>query len=304
MESSQPIIVAGSLELLDDATRARFGFLAGYRGSTRSAYHLDLEQFVGWCRMNRLDLLRDVTRTHIEVYGRWQEEVRGLKPSTVSRRIGTVILFYRWCEVEELVHKSPGNHVRRIKVDSAGKTAGLDRNELSRFLVTAGSLGGIHHALGELLAINGLRISEALATDIAGMTYERGHQTLAIVRKGSKEEVIPLAPRVARAIISYLGERVAGPVFVDGDGITRLSRQKAATVVLRIGRHAGLGHVHPHMLRVAAITGCLDAGGTIRDVQYFAGHEDPRTTMRYDRRRHSLDQHTTYLLAGWVATGG
>jgi integrase/recombinase XerD len=31
-----------------------------------------------------------------------------------------------------------------------------------------------------------------------------------------------------------------------------------------------------------------------------AGHADPRTTRRYDRARHTLDRHPTYLLAGMV----
>jgi hypothetical protein len=31
-----------------------------------------------------------------------------------------------------------------------------------------------------------------------------------------------------------------------------------------------------------------------------AGHADPRTTRRYDRARHNLDQHPTYVLAGLV----
>jgi hypothetical protein len=30
------------------------GFLAGYRGSTRDAYALDLHQFVSWCANHRL----------------------------------------------------------------------------------------------------------------------------------------------------------------------------------------------------------------------------------------------------------
>jgi len=34
-----------------DAERlALAGFLAGYRGLTRDAYTLDLQQFTGWCR--------------------------------------------------------------------------------------------------------------------------------------------------------------------------------------------------------------------------------------------------------------
>jgi integrase/recombinase XerD len=39
----------------------------------------------------------------------------------------------------------------------------------------------------------------------------------------------------------------------------------------------------------------------LRDVQEAASHADPRTTMRYDRARVSLDRHTTYIVATFLA---
>jgi hypothetical protein len=45
----------------------------------------------------------------------------------------------------------------------------------------------------------------------------------------------------------------------------------------------------------------LDAGVPLRDVQEAASHADPRTTMRYDRARQSLDRHATYIVAAFVA---
>ena len=32
-----------------------------------------------------------------------------------------------------------------------------------------------------------------------------------------------------------------------------------------------------------------------------ASHADPRTTMRYDRARGSLDRHATYIVAAYIA---
>jgi hypothetical protein len=45
----------------------------------------------------------------------------------------------------------------------------------------------------------------------------------------------------------------------------------------------------------------LDAGVPLRDVQEAASHADPRTTIRYDRARGSLDRHATYTVAAYVA---
>ena len=43
------------------------------------------------------------------------------------------------------------------------------------------------------------------------------------------------------------------------------------------------------------------AGVPLRDVQEAASHADPRTTIRYDRARGSLDRHATYIVAAYIA---
>jgi integrase/recombinase XerD len=121
------------------------------------------------------------------------------------------------------------------------------------------------------------------------------------VRKGGKVVTVPLAPRTARAIDLAVGKRCDGPNFVGTDG-TRIDRHAAGRVVRRIARRAGVAkRVGPHTIRHAFITAALDAGVPLRDVQEAAGHSDPRTTMRYDRARVSLDRHATYIVATFLA---
>jgi hypothetical protein len=74
----------------------------------------------------------------------------------------------------------------------------LDRNEVGALLVAAGLGAAAEHALISLLALNGLRVSEATGTDIEHMGLERGHRTVVITRKGGKAVTIPLAPRTER----------------------------------------------------------------------------------------------------------
>ena len=90
-------------------------------------------------------------------------------------------------------------------------------------------------------------------------------------------------------------------MFLAADG-RRLDRHGAGRIVRRIARQAGIGKaVTPHTLRHAFITAALDAGVPLRDVQEAASHADPRTTMRYDRARGSLDRHATYIVGAYVA---
>ncbi len=81
-----------------------------------------------------------------------------------------------------------------------------------------------------------------------------------------------------------------------------MDRYAADRMVKRLARTAGISkRISPHSLRHSFITAALDAGVPLRDVQEAASHADPRTTMRYDRGRGSLDRHATYIVATFLA---
>jgi site-specific recombinase XerD len=278
---------------------ALIGFLAGYSGLTREAYQLDLRQYVQWCTEHRVSLFC-ARRADIESFGRHLETL-GRARATIARRLCTVACFYRYAEQEGMIELSPAVHVRRPRLDYESHATGLDRNEVGAMLVAAGLRSAREHALISLLALNGLRVSEALGANIEQLGLERGHRTLTITRKGGKIVTVPLAPRTARTVDLAVGERHDGPIFVDADG-QRLDRHAAARIVRRIARRAGISkRVGPHTLRHAFITAALDAGVPLRDVQEAASHADPRTTMRYDRARVSLDRHATYIVSTFIA---
>jgi site-specific recombinase XerD len=113
--------------------------------------------------------------------------------------------------------------------------------------------------------------------------------------------LIPLAPRTARAIDTAVEERTDGPLMARSDG-SRLDRHAAGRIVRRLAKRAGITKpISPHSLRHAAITAALDAGCSLRDVQDYARHADPRQTRRYDRARGALDRNPTYIVATYVA---
>jgi integrase/recombinase XerD len=275
------------------------GFLAGYSGLTREAYTLDLRQYVAWCTEHRVAVF-GARRVDIEYFARHLESL-GRARATIARRLCTVACFYRYAEQEDLISVSPAAHVRRPRLDYESHATGLDRNEVGALLVAAGLSNARDHALISLLALNGLRVSEALGADIEDLGLERGHRTLTILRKGGKVVTIPLAPRTARAIDLAVGERSEGRIFIGANG-ERIDRHAAGRIVRRIARRAGIAkRVGPHTLRHAFVTAALDAGVPLRDVQEAASHADPRTTMRYDRARVSLDRHATYIVATFLA---
>jgi len=151
------------------------------------------------------------------------------------------------------------------------------------------------------LATHNIRLFDARRAHIEAFARERGHRTLTVLRKGGKTVVMPLAPRTARAVDLAIGERYEGTILYANDG-GPLNRHAAARIVRRIGKAAGINKkIGPHTLRHGFITAALDAGVPLRDVQEAASHADPRTTMRYDRARVSLDRHATYIVSTFIA---
>ncbi len=275
-------------------------FLAGYAGATRTSYATDLRIFATWCDQADLSLLT-VKRSHLELFGRWMEETGrmaihrcpgGCPPwpastATANRSISSTATL-------------PSTCVDRRSTTSRAPLAWTATSS-APFLVQAGLGSPRDHALASLLALNGLRFSEALGADVEDLDYERGHRTLKILRKGGKRAIIPLAPRASRVLDLYLDERTTGPIFLGAKG-GRMDRYAADRMVKRLARRAGITkRISPHSLRHSFITAALDAGVPLRDVQEAASHADPRTTMRYDRGRGSLDRHATYIVATFLA---
>jgi integrase len=135
--------------------------------------------------------------------------------------------------------RTGSQHLPRLVVSRRG------RSGRKRPYLAAGLGLPTEHALISLLALNGLRVSEATGADTEHLGLERGHRTLSITRKGGKVVTIPLAPRTARAI----GERTGGPVFLAADG-RRLDRHGGGRIVRKTARRSRIGKtVTPHTLR-------------------------------------------------------
>jgi integrase/recombinase XerD len=245
------------------------------------------------------------SRPQVELYVRWMQEVRRLKPSTTSRRTSIVAGFYRTAVIDGLLEQSPAEHVRRPYVPPDSPTLGLTHLQLEALLAAArDSANRCDFALVCLLGLLGLRIFEATGLDITDLGEEHGHRVLRVLGKGSKTVLVPLPPAVGRALDRAVGDRTVGPILRNTRG-ARMDRHAATRRLRALAQTTGMRMppVHPHMLRHTYVTTMLDAGVDLRDVQIAARHADPRTTMRYDRARNHLDRHPNYILAAYMASG-
>jgi integrase/recombinase XerD len=299
MSETRAELMAPQQPLCDDIRLAVAGFLARYSDPTRTGYTHDLKSYCGWCEHHQLGVF-EVRRGHVELWARTMEDP-GLARATIGRRLSTVARFYRFAVIDGLIEHSPAEYVRRPKIDTESTTLGLDRMELGAFIAQGAAAGPMDHALAWLLGLLGLRVGEACGINIEAISAERGHRTVTVLGKGSKLAVIPLPPRVGRAMDLAAGDRLEGPLLLTRAG-NRMNRHAATRIVRRLALRAGVTkRISPHSLRHSFITAALDAGVPLRDVQIAARHADPRTTTRYDRARDNLDRHASYIVTAFVA---
>jgi len=93
-------------------------------------------------------------------------------------------------------------------------------------------------------------------------------------------------------VAGIAGEAKDRPLFRASNGRTKkltagpLTSKRICELVKRRLKDAGLPkRLSPHSFRVSAITDLLTQGVPLEDVQYLAGHAEPRTTGLYDRRQ-------------------
>jgi site-specific recombinase XerD len=283
---------------------AAAAYLARFTGPSRAHTASDLRIFLNWCAERRVDPLA-AARAQVELYVRWMQEIRQLKPATVSRRMSVVAGFYRTCVIDGILDHSPAEHVRRPPVPAESPTLGLTHLQLEALLsVARDSANPYDFALVCLLGLLGLRIFEACGANIDDLGEEHGHRVLSVRGKGSKTVLVPLPPAVARSVDRAVAGRTTGPLLLNRYG-SRMDRQAATRRLAALARASRMRmpRLHPHMLRHTFVTTMLDAGVDLRDVQIAARHADPRTTMRYDRARNQLDRHPNYILAAYMASG-
>jgi integrase/recombinase XerD len=246
----------------------------------------------------------------------------------VRRRLSALSSFYRYCAAHDLTGRVPTQGVARPVVDpDYTATVGLDRDQARALVAAADADTGAQAlrtaAVVRLLLHNALRVDEACAADVTDLGEDSGHRVLRVVRKGGRKAKIPLTPATVAALEAYLADRarragveewrqlagveewrqLAGPLLATAAG-GRLRQGHLWELVRRLARTAGIGaweQLSPHSLRHSAITFALDAGASLRDVQDYAGHKDPRTTRRYDHSRDSLDRNAAYTVAAYLA---
>lgn len=148
------------------------------------------------------------------------------------------------------------------------------------------------------LAYTACRAGAVAKLRLGDFQHDGTQAVLRFQEKGGKSREIPVRHDLEGYIRAYLdaadigGEAKETSLFRASNGRTKrltgnaLTSKRVCELVKRRLKDAGLpSRLSPHSFRVAAITDLLTQGVPLEDVQYLAGHAEPRTTGLYDRRR-------------------
>ncbi len=259
---------------------------------TVDAYRRDLAALGAYLR-------KPPAQATLEELERYTAQLRadGLAGSTIARRTAAARSFYRH---QQLLGARDDNPAAGVKLPRRAKPLPktLSPGEAERLIdAAAGTQPRAlrDQALVELLYGAGLRVSEAVGLDKAGVDLD--DRLVRVIGKGGKERVVPIGRAAVTALRRYLSRgrpyldrRHRQELFLNARG-GPLTRSGAFRILRGLAGKAGLDpqRVHPHLLRHSFATHLLEGGADLRSVQEMLGHADLSTTELYthvsDRRR-------------------
>ena len=181
-----------------------------------------------------------------------------------------------------------------------GKTPEIGADQartLLKSIDASNPVGLRDRAVLAVLIYTAARVGAVAKLTVKNLVHDGSQYTLRFSEKGGKSREIPVRHDLEQLLLAYIQAAgiTEGPLFRTANRKTRTLTRNAMTgidvcrMMKRRLKAAGLpGQFSPHSFRVATVTDLLEQNVPLEDVQYLAGHADPRTTRIYDRRRRKV----------------
>jgi integrase/recombinase XerD len=286
-------------------------FAEHHNPHTQKAYMAAVRRFLGWCDGQGVELPA-ITPGMVGQY------LVSLGGSAAKRNLHLSALrgFFDRLVNRHVVILNPAASIRGVKEQVIeGKTPEITVEQARTLLASIHVVKLENHGQGgqiETPLLVGLRDRAILATlkftacragavaklRLGDFQHDGGQYVLRFQEKGGKSREIPVRHDLEGFIRAYLdtagiaGEAKDLPLFRSTLRRTKhltgnpMTSKSICELVKRRLKDVGLPErLSPHSFRVAAVTDLLTQGVPLEDVQYLAGHSEPRTTALYDRRQ-------------------
>jgi integrase len=260
-----------TIDVADNTLRCFAGFLV--------SSHPDVVGFV------------DVRRTHVEGFKLFfaaQLTVKGVPPArnTIRQRLGMLRSFF-----DRIIEWDWPDAPARMPIFAVDVPVAddplprfLDDAQAARFATAAGAAVPFERLVIELLSRTGMRVGELCTLAGDAVVVLNGTPWLRIpVGKLHNDRYVPLHPNAARLLTDWTAEhRPLDGRLLHRDG-THINRHQISRIIRKVGRAAGLGHVHPHQLRHTFATQAINRGMRLEAIATMLGHRSLRMTLTYAR---------------------
>jgi site-specific recombinase XerD len=274
-----------------------FFYAEHHNPHTQKAYMAAVKRFLAWCEEKGLELL---TITPGQV-GQYLVKLNG-SPAKKNLHLSALRGFFDCLVQRHVVILNPASSVKGVKDKVVeGKTPEITVEQARTLLAsvdTSHVIGLRDRAILGTLAYTACRAGAIAKLRLQDFQSEGTQYVLRFQEKGGKSREIPVRHDLEGFILAYLDaanittDAKDSPLFRATNGRTKrltanpLSSKIICELVKRRLKDARLpSRLSPHSFRVTAITDLLTQGVPLEDVQYLAGHAEPRTTGLYDRRQ-------------------
>ncbi len=256
---------------------------------TVSSYRRDLAQFYNFLEKAG----KDIEKVSAKDIRRWLMSLnkKGLKRTTVARKLSAVRSFYKFCIRSGQLSFNPAEPVL-FPLKSKPLPKSLTQREMETILDSQDGNDFLtlrNKAIMELLYSSGIRVSELTRLDMDDIVLSP--EMVKVRGKGRKERIVPFGQKAKEALLRYVRERGAllerlknddeKAFFLNNRG-RRLSPRSVQRIIAQSGWKLPLpGAVTPHMFRHSMATHLLEAGADLRSIQKLLGHASISTTQVY-----------------------
>ena len=212
--------------------------------------------------------LQDITTNDIRYYLAMYQEQRKISMSymdTIRRYLSS---FFAWISDEGYISRNPMRRLKKIKVPRMIKKP-FSQAEMEHLRCNAECQRDI--AIMAFLYSTAARIGEVVRLNKKDIDW------------GNKERRVYLTDDCAYHLRKYLETREDNnhALFVSSKKPhTRLGKQAIQSMLRTLGQKTEI-HAHPHKFRRTLLTDAGNRGIPLQEIQMYAGHQKPDTTMMY-----------------------
>ena len=224
-------------------------------------------------------VLPEITTNDLRYYLAMYQENRHIGLSYLDTLRRYINSFFSWCQDEGYINRNPARRLTKVKVPKKIKQPYTAEE---REVLRCNAQRERDLAIMEVLYSTAARIGEIVSLNRSDINFV-GNDIVIYGHKGKAERKVYLTESAAYHLRKYLDSRTDdNPALFVGcrKPYARLTKQGIQAMLRQLGEKTSI-HTHPHKFRRTLLTDGGARGVPLQELQRYAGHAKPDTTMLY-----------------------